>query len=258
MSGVRIVRDDDEALVIRVTIGSYWQILGRVSLFIIGMLLALALISLFVLGRSRTLTCRREPAVCELREKGIVDEKTEVIPREQIVAVEVEQSLSKCRTQLRTRRGTRELNPVYTLRCVEHRRNAATINAFLASPSEPPVVVRFDEKLMFVMYTTSMFGAAAVFLLLTFWPAHLTMRIDRRRRLFSFLKRPWLRGSRVVPLARVAELSVENVASSHLYIELVLDDRSSVVARTHGPVDPVAAAHVRDRLLTVLATRETG
>jgi hypothetical protein len=253
MAPVRIVRDDDEVLVVRVRIGSFWQIAGRVSLLIVFVLLALGVLGFFVLGRSRTLTCHREPAVCELRDKGIVDDETETIPRDQVVSVEVEQSLGKCRTKLRTQRALRLLNPIWTARCIEHRKNAATINAFLAAPSEPPVVVRFDEKVMFVMSNVMNFGGAACFLFFTFWPTHLTLRVDRRRRSFTFRKWPWRRESRVVPIARVKELSMENIASSHLRVELVLDDSSSVIARTHEPVDPILLSTVSERILAALA-----
>jgi hypothetical protein len=258
MATIEIVRDDDDALVVRAALGSDWHVLGwRASLFLIGIFLALALVSLFALGRTRTLTCRRDPAVCELRDKGIVSETTEIFPREQVVGVEVEQSLRKCRAKLRTKRGGRDLNPIWTVRCIDHRRNAATVNAFLASPSDPPLIVRFEERTMFLIYTTGNFGAVVFFSFVIFWPGKLTMRVDRRKRIFRFRRSPvwpWHRGSsRVVPIARVAKLSMENVTDSHLRVELELDDESSVIVRSERPVDPDALALARERVLAALA-----
>ncbi len=255
MSGARIVRDDAEALVVRVGLGSDWHLLGRASLFIIGIFLSLGLVALFALGRARTLTCRRDPAQCELREQGFFGARADLIPRAQIVAVEVEQSLTKCQTKLRTRNDTLPLSLLFTLKCAEQRRNAATVNAFLASPSEPALVVRFEERAMLYAYAGSFFGAAAVGLLATFWPSTLVVRIDRRKRLLSWRKvvRPWRRDARVIPLAKVAKLSIEAGDDSALRIELSLDDRTSTVARGYGAIDPHAVALARDRIAAVLA-----
>jgi hypothetical protein len=133
-SSVRIVRDDDDAVVVRVRIGTDWNILGR----------------------------------------------------------------------------------------VEQRSNAATINTFLAAPREPAIVVRFEEKLMFVMYTATYFGAIAVVVFLLLWPESFQLHVDRRKRVLRFrtLGRPW---------------------------------RRSIITRAHHPADPAALALARDRIEAALA-----
>lgn len=228
--------------------------MGRTTLFVGAAYVALGVLAFFVLGRSRTLTCRQEPPVCEVRERGWVEETNEVVRRDQVVGVEVEQSLGKCRTKMRTRRREILLAPNWTVKCISQRKTADEINAFLGSPREPPLVVRFEERLMFYTYTTSYLVGALLVVLATFWPARLLIRVDRRRGLVSYREvgRPWRGAKRVVPIGSVKAILFEGKEDG-VRVELSLDDDKSAVVRTEVVVEEASIELARDRIAAVLA-----